>query len=188
MQVGHGRVQREEAIEAQPWCRSIEAKRIVAPQCHPVGVADGRHRGKPVKRAAQYDDEEPRIVALRACNLWQVRPGEQYSGSEQELAAGRGVGVAHCHLRWNSGAMNRSVRACGRLSARRIAVRVSSLASGPSAVSSACPCVISDRPVGCKWPSGQARWGPGPEMGHALGRHIKSDPQPHQSASPTDQY
>ena len=43
------------------------------------------------------------------------------------------MGVAHDHLRWNSGAMKRSVSAWGLLSARRIAVRVSSEASGPRA-------------------------------------------------------
>jgi uncharacterized protein (DUF1501 family) len=46
--------------------RSVEAKNNVAPQRYPIGVADRRHRGESVERAAQHDDQQARVAAFRA--------------------------------------------------------------------------------------------------------------------------
>ncbi len=142
MQVRHCRIEREETIERQGWRRAIELEGVVAPQLHPIGVADRRHGGKPVERAAQHDGEETRIAAFSARDLGHEGPGEQRARAKQQLAAGCGVKTrdgkpdGHDHLRWNSGAISSSVTACCLVSARFTALRVSAEASGPSAISS----------------------------------------------------
>ena len=52
VQIGHLRVERKKAIERECGPRSIQAKSIVAAQRYPVGVADRRHRGESIERAA----------------------------------------------------------------------------------------------------------------------------------------
>jgi len=135
VEVLHRRIEGEEAVERQRRRIAVELEGVVAAQLDPVGIADRRYRGKPVQRAPQHDGEEARVAAFRARNARHIGPGEQRARAEQQFAAGRGVRV-HDHLHWNSGAISTRVSACGLLSARATARRVSSDASGPSAVSS----------------------------------------------------
>src|SRR6185503_16308351 len=81
--------------------------------------------------------QETRIAAVGARQPRQGGSGENRAGAEQQGAPGRGLeaGAHGDHLRRNSGAINSIVSACGLLSARSIARRVSAEASGPSAVS-----------------------------------------------------
>src|SRR5205823_6640660 len=135
------RIEREESVERQRGRLAVERERLVAAQRDPVRIAHRRHRREPIERAAQYDDEQAWIAAFRARQFRQIGPGEQRAGGEEQFAARRGVG-GECHRlnsfggavlqrrpgiqrhrRWNSGAMNRSASACGRLSARVTARR-----------------------------------------------------------------
>jgi hypothetical protein len=93
MQVGHRRVEREEGIERQRRRIAAERERVVAAQRDPVRIANRRDRRKPIERAAQHDDQQARIAAFRARQLRQIGPGEQRAGSDEQLAAGRGVAV-----------------------------------------------------------------------------------------------
>ena len=125
--VGHRGVEREEGIERQPRLLALERERVVAAQVDPVGIADRRHRGKPVEATAQHDGEKARVAAFRAREPRHEGPGEQHAGTAQQLASGRGVeccslkrgahGCLRClchfnHRRWNSGATIKSVSAC----------------------------------------------------------------------------
>jgi hypothetical protein len=91
MHVRHRGIEREERVERQRRRLAVEHQCLVAAQLHPVGIADRRHGGKPVERAAQDDGEHARIAPLGACELRQERPGEQNAGSGKQLAARRGV-------------------------------------------------------------------------------------------------
>ena len=93
MQVGHRRVEREEGVERQRRRLAAERERVVTAQRDPVRVAHRRDRREAIERAAQHDDEEARIAAFRARQLRQIGPGEQRAGRDEQLAAGRGVGV-----------------------------------------------------------------------------------------------
>ena len=91
VQVRHRRVEGEEAVERQPRLGAVELEGVVAAQLDPVGIADRGDGGEPVERAAQHDGEEARIAALGARDFRHERPGEQRTGAEQQLAAGRGM-------------------------------------------------------------------------------------------------
>jgi hypothetical protein len=86
MQVRHCWIAREETVERQGWRCAIELEGVVAAQLHPIGIADRRHGGKPVERAAQHDGEEARIAAFRA-RSWARRPRRTARPSQ---AAARG--------------------------------------------------------------------------------------------------
>src|SRR5262249_5819790 len=134
MQVRHRWIERKEIVERQRRRLAVGSERLVAAQRDPVGIADRRHHGEAVERAAQYHDEHARIAAFGAGELRQMRPGEQHARAEQQLAAGISMEAAcHDYLRWNSGDISSRVSACARLSARATVWRVSAEASGPSA-------------------------------------------------------
>ena len=147
MQVGHRRIEGEEGIERQRRRLAVEGERLVTAQREPVRIAHGRDRCESVERAAQHDHEQAWIAPLRARHPRQIGPGEQRAGGDEQFAPGRSVAVechrltsfdrsrSRRHRRWNSGAMNISASACGRLSARKMACRVLVEASGASACS-----------------------------------------------------
>ena len=95
MQVGHRRIEREEGVERQRSRFAVERERAVAAQREPVRIAHRRDRRKPIQRAAQHDDQQARIAALRARNLRQIGPGKQRAGGDEQFAAGRGMKVCH---------------------------------------------------------------------------------------------
>jgi len=119
VQVGHRRIEGEEAVERQRLGVAVELECIVAAQLDPVGIADRRHRGEPIECAAQHDGEEARVAAFGAGDARHMGPGKQRARAEQQLAAGRGVKGRsteprrHDHLHWNSGAINIRVSAWG---------------------------------------------------------------------------
>src|SRR5215469_17708181 len=119
VQMGHRWVEGEEAVERQCSCRPVQPHRLVTAQTDPVGIADRSDRRQPVKGTAKHDREEARIAAFGTCDPRDKGPGEEHARAEEQLAPGRGVEAAcrHRHLRWNSGAINSSARACCRLSA-----------------------------------------------------------------------
>ena len=77
MEVGHRRVQREEAVEWQCQGLPVQCQGLVAAQLDPVGIADRCDYGQPVERAAENDRQEARIAALRACPAGDKCPREQ---------------------------------------------------------------------------------------------------------------
>jgi hypothetical protein len=87
VQIGHRRVEREEAVERQGLRFAVEGQRTVAAQADPVGIADRRHRAEAVERAAQQDDEQARIAPFGPRQLRHLAPGKQRAGAEQRLAA-----------------------------------------------------------------------------------------------------
>src|SRR5262249_18562624 len=116
----------------------------------PVAAPGAPNRGAgpgppppPRPRAPPPPHPPPRIPAPGARDLRDIGPGEQRAGGEQQLAAAGSV-QTHAHLLWNSGAMNKSAKACGLLSARLIACRVSAEAMGAS--------VCSNTSRGSAWP------------------------------------
>jgi hypothetical protein len=99
VQVRHGGIEREERIERQCRCLAVEHQSAIAAQADPVGVADRRYRAQTIERAPQHDDEQARIAALRARQLWHLRPCEQSTGADQHLAAtGQVLAKGHGHL------------------------------------------------------------------------------------------
>ena len=88
VQLRHRRIEGEETVELERRVRSVGEQRLVAAQPHPIGIADRRHGGKPVERAAQDDGEEARVAPFGARDFRQIDPGEQRARSEQQFAAG----------------------------------------------------------------------------------------------------
>jgi hypothetical protein len=93
VQLRHRRIESEEFVEPQGRVRALRQQRLVSAQPHPVGIADRRHRGEAVERAAQHDGQESRVAAFRTCDPGQIGPGEQRARGEQQFAAGRRVQV-----------------------------------------------------------------------------------------------
>ena len=83
MQVGHRRVQREEAVERQGRVRAGQQQCLITTKLSPIRVADGRGDGKAIERAAQNDGQKPRVAALGMRNARHSGPSEQHSGTEQ---------------------------------------------------------------------------------------------------------
>src|SRR5207253_8320204 len=114
----------------------VQGQGLVAAQFAPIRVADRRDNGETVETTAQHDREKARVAGFGARDARQIGPCQRRARAEQQGAAGReGEVWAHHHLRRNSGAINSIVSACGLLSARSIAWRVSAEASGPIAAS-----------------------------------------------------
>ena len=86
MQVRHRRIEREEIVELERRRLALERQRIVAAQRDPVRIADRRHGGQPIERAAQHDGQKTRIAAFGERELRQIGPGEQRAGSQQQFA------------------------------------------------------------------------------------------------------
>ena len=163
MQVRHRRIEREEGIERQRRRLAVERERLVAAQARPN--PDRRPAPpRPVRRArraarspagadrgpprARLSADRPRRTACprRAAGAGGSERGDRKSSAHlcRVVAVRRSQCLTARHRRWNSGAMNNSASACGRLSARMIVWRVSVEASGASASSntslgSACP-------------------------------------------------
>src|SRR5205823_5907586 len=113
----------------------VEYQGLVAAQVAPIRVTHRCDHAESVETAAQNDDQKARITPLGTRNLRQVGPSEQNARTEEQGAPREGKEVRHDHLRRNSGAIKSSASACGLLSARIMASRVSAEASGPIAVS-----------------------------------------------------
>ena len=130
----------EEAVERQGGAFAGRGEGEIAVERRIVRIADRRNGGQAVDRAAQDHDNEPRIARARRARRRAEEPGAA-QGARAKRARGADQGAAgdrkfrsvadHRHLRWNSGAMNRSASACSRNSARVIAWLVSRDAVSP---------------------------------------------------------
>src|ERR1019366_7486631 len=77
--------------------RTINQQRFVAPQPHPVRVAEGGNGSQTVERTAQHDHQKTRVTPLSERGFRQISPSEKCAGTNQQLAAGRSMnGVRHC--------------------------------------------------------------------------------------------
>ena len=127
MEVRHRRIEREEDCRAAAPRGVPSSVSALSPRSlHPVRIADRRHGGKAVERAAQHDHQQARIAAFGQRHARQMGPGEQHAGGRAAVRGGRERGefIGH-HRLWNSGAISSSASACGRLSARLMVWRVS---------------------------------------------------------------
>ena len=89
-EVGHRGVQAEEAVERQGLVRAVEAEGDLLAQRLVGRIADRRHGGQSVERAAQDDHHQPRIAAARgAGEARHEGPGEQRAGAADDGAARR---------------------------------------------------------------------------------------------------
>ena len=89
-EIRHRRMQAEEAVEHERRMRPVRGQRDRAVQRGIIGIADRRHGGKSIERAAQDHDDQPRIAAVRGAREFrQVRPGGERGAAEQERAPRR---------------------------------------------------------------------------------------------------
>ena len=90
-EIGHRRIEAEETVERQRRMRAVPAQRQRAMQIGIIGIADRRDRGEPVERAAQDDDDEPRIarVAAALAQRGMLAAGEGRAGGAEQRAAGK---------------------------------------------------------------------------------------------------
>ena len=72
----HRRIERKEGIERQRGRLALQRQGFVAAQFRPIGIANRWHRGEPIERAAQHNDQKPRIAPLGHGRFWQIGPGE----------------------------------------------------------------------------------------------------------------
>jgi hypothetical protein len=83
----HRRMQREERIEHDRGARPIRSQRNRAMQAGVIGIAHRRHGGEAIQRAAQDDDDQPRIAAVRGAREFrQIGPGGERGAAEQQCA------------------------------------------------------------------------------------------------------
>ena len=122
--------------------RPVRGQRDRAVERGIIGIADRRHGGKSIERAAQDHHDQPRVAAIRGAREFrQVRPGGEGGAAEQERAPRRrkrsvAFTAIHRHLLWNSGDIKSIAIACCRDSARSMVRRVSSEAASAAASSS----------------------------------------------------
>jgi len=84
----HRRMQAEEVVEAARRTGTVPAQRQLAVKIGVIGIADRGGRAKPVQRAAQDDDDQPRISRRRGARPSRNRrEGEGRSGGAQKRAA-----------------------------------------------------------------------------------------------------
>jgi hypothetical protein len=84
----HRRMQREEGVQHHCGVRSVGGKRDRPMQAGIVRVADRRHGGKAIERAAQNDDDQPRVAAVGGAGEFrQIGPGGERGAAEQQRAS-----------------------------------------------------------------------------------------------------
>ena len=91
VQIGHRRIEREEAVERQRRRLAVEDQGAIAAQADPVGIADRRHCAQAIKCAAEHDHEQAGIAAFGPRQSRHLAPGKQGAGAEQRFAAARQV-------------------------------------------------------------------------------------------------
>ena len=100
----HRWVQAEEAVERQRRMRALALQGELAVQIRIVGIAKRADDGKTIQRAAQDDDDEPRIARAGCARpSRQVGGGEDRSLTRRESVDGSDAEARHAHLLWNSG-------------------------------------------------------------------------------------
>ena len=104
-EIRHRRMEAEEVVEPRGRGVAIPAQRERAVQAGVFGIADRRDGRKPVERAAQHDDDEPRVArAGRARKARDRGIGEARAGAGEEAPSwDQRKRKRHGYLLWNSG-------------------------------------------------------------------------------------
>src|SRR5260370_8286295 len=133
-EIRHRRMQREEAIERQRRIGALDVEGDALAQRLVTRVPHWRHGGQSVESATQDDGDEARVTPLRGVREFrQEGPGEQGAGGAENGAEGGRYGFAqHDQRLWNSGDMKAMASPWARLSARALALRVSSETTCPT--------------------------------------------------------
>ena len=95
VQLRHGAVEREEAVERQPRAFAGGGQRDVAPEPRVVGIAHGCDGGQPVQTAAQHHDQKARIARAGESHLRHQAPQGQAGGPVPQKGA-----TAHNAASW----------------------------------------------------------------------------------------